>query len=73
MFSPRQERPPRHGDHASYLDYDPDDPQARYHAFDELADLVNSGQLSLLGAKALWYELACPAPQDPLIEPPGNP
>ena len=53
-----------------YLDYDPDDTQARYDAFDELADLVNSGQLSLLGAKALWYEFACSAPQDPLIEPP---
>lgn len=70
MFSPSQEGTPRDGDPASYLDYDPDDPLARYLAFDELADLVNSGQLSLLGAKALWYELAFPAPQDPLVEPP---
>jgi hypothetical protein len=53
-----------------HLDCDPDDAQARYDAFDELADLVNSGQLSLLGAKALWYEFACPVPQDALIEPP---
>lgn len=69
MFSPRQEGAPRHGDPASYLDCDPDNLLARYLAFDELADLVNSGQLSLLGAKAVWYELAFPAPQDPLVEP----
>ena len=32
----------------------------------------NSGQLSLLGAEAVWYELAFPAPQDPLVEPPES-
>ena len=31
----------------------------RYDAFDQLADLVNTGQLSMLGAEALWYELSC--------------
>lgn len=67
MFPP-PEGTPRPEDPAPYLYYDPDDPPARYLAFDELADLVLSGQLSLLGAKALWYELARPAAQAPLIE-----
>ena len=43
---------------------DPRNPTSddRYVAFDELADLVNTGQLSMLGAKALWYEVACRPP-----------
>lgn len=72
MISPGQEGAPRHGRPASCLDCGPDNPLARYLAFDALADLVNSGQLSLLGAKAVWYELACPAPQGPLLESPES-
>ena len=50
---------------------DPRNPTSddRYVAFDELADLVNTGQLSMLGAKALWYEVACrPPDQSTLFE-----
>lgn len=54
-------------DDSSTDDVGSEPPLNRYEAFDQLADQVNSGTLSMLGAKALWFELACPDPQDPLV------